>query len=133
MLFAAKVTLKGKTKSLTDTNDKIIIGQDENGHDITETFYRVVEVISFNQSYSDQSIQEVGKGCCLNLISGGTTTVVCVNVPLAALEALTEACNKYGHPLQGKIIDLRPENQEQITQDYQNKTGLFSYLKAPIQ
>jgi|GEM_PF-6701940 len=131
-MFKAKISLTMHEKTdkwRDDVNRAIIFEQDANGDDIKSTFYRVANVTSFFPVYSKKTRHHTG-ACTLSLDVGGDATAYeDVQIPLQAMEAIAEATSKFGHPLQGKIIDLRPENQEKIAQDFKNKTGMFAYLK----
>jgi hypothetical protein len=117
MLFMAKICTE------YDKGKKIKTGADANGDALTEAFYRVAAIEQFCTTEYGMNIGD--DPCCL--YTQGNKVVV--NVPLVALEAITEAYHQFGSPLYGKTIDLRPENQEQVTHDFNNKKGLFAHLK----
>jgi hypothetical protein len=117
MLFMAKICTE------YDKGKKIKTGADANGDALTEAFYRVAAIEQFCPTKYGMNI---GDGSCRLYIKEDK---VVVNVPLVALEAITESYHQFGSPLYGKIIDLRPENQEQVTHDFNNKKGLFAHLK----
>lgn len=132
MLFMAKVSYIDPEASKDasgnkDLNKTLVTHIATNGDKIREQFYRVVAIDSFQIAEYDRDVNDAS--CKLYFSNNLGTKRVTVNVPLAALEAITEAAHKYGHPLQGKIIDLRPENQDAIREDYKNKAGMFAYLK----
>ena len=131
-MFKAKISLRmrGDTdKWRDDVNKPIIFEQDANGRDVTSVFYRVANVTSFFPEHLKETHHHTG-ACTLTFdIGGDEAAYESVNIPIQAVEAIAEATSKFGHPLQGKIIDLRPDNQDKITQDFKNKTGMFAYLK----
>lgn len=132
MLFMAKVAYVNhaenkKSKHNKDLNETIIVGHKGDGEPIAEQFYRVVAIESFQMAQYNQDINE--GVCSVFCANNGEIKSIKVDIPLPALEAITEAAQKIGHPLQGKIIDLRPDNHEKISTEYKNKTGMFAYLK----
>ncbi len=126
MLFMAKVAFV-EGKNTQDKGKTNIIGTLPNGQNITEQFYRVATVQSFEPRNWDADIHS--NACYVDVINCGEVKSVFVDVPLPVLEALSCAFHQYGNPLHAKIIDLRPENQPKIVDDYKNQTGLFAYLK----
>jgi hypothetical protein len=115
--FYGEICLDGDQKYIVQT------GFDAEDKALTETFYRVAAIEQFCPAKYGMNI---GDDPC-RLYTQENKVVV--NVPLVTLEAITEAYHQFGNPLYGKTIDLRPENQEQVTDDFKNKTGLFAHLK----
>lgn len=126
MLFMAKVAFV-EGKNTQDQGKTNIIGQLPNGQNITEQFYRVVAIQSFQPIHYNSDIKSAK--CMLHFVNNTEIKSTIVGVPPLILESLSCAFHQYGNPLHAKIIDLRPENQPKIIEDYKNQTGLFAYLK----
>lgn len=118
--------LKAKILHEKDEGKSITIGQGADDNNIRQPFYRVVNIHTF---YASEYGQDVHTGSSLIQYRQNDNYCIKVKVPPAALEALSEAVQQFGNPLQGKIIDLCTENQAKITEEYQTKTGMFAYLK----
>lgn len=125
MLFMAKLRQK-KGWNIGDGDAVGIVDSDQDGNNITEEFYRVASVLSFKPS----DYRETNKpATALYFAENDKIRYIEVKLPMRAVEEIAKSFHRMGTPFYQQLIDLRPDKQEQLAEDYKNKSGDFAYLK----
>lgn len=125
MLFLAEV-ISGSDKN---TEGKICVGYTQAGEEILKSPASVVTITSANCFKEVASNKRRCRIHWLKLFDfEKEECTAAIEIPYAAILELSRVTKDFRHPLYNQIIDLRPEGQEQISNDYKNRTGMFAYM-----